>query len=194
MKSQIKKELRRATIEASQIEGSINGNSLSNSFVGFCGRLNGDVTIPANSLEKIPIGAWNTTKDNQDTGRRDAWNDGITNTNGVVNSEFSLPSGYYHVSIMARVQGYDTTNKNLILFFSTNGSSFSGNVRESYPQAWQNGHVLADDSFTMSLNVVLKLTETSTDCAFMAQATGADTTGATIDRRSWCSVTKLRDI
>lgn len=177
------------------LTGNITGNSLNSSFVGFCGRLDSDVSVPANSTAKVAIGDWNTTKDNSNSGRRDAWNDGITNTNGVVSSQFSLPSGYYSVSIMARVIDFEPSNTNLILFFSTNGSGFSGNVQASYPQSLQNRRVLQDDSFTMTLNITIKLTDNSTDCAFMVQPTGADTSGGyTINRRSWCSVVKIRDI
>ena len=110
-----------------------------------------------------------------------------------INSTFSLTSGYYQINAMCRVSDYEPNPGSLILFFSTNGSNFSGNVNASYPQVFGNRRSLQDDE-SLNLNITIKLTATST-CCLMAQPVNADTSsGFSINERSWLSVVKIRDV
>ena len=179
-----------------EIDGNISGNSLNSSFTGFFGRLNGGINRPTNNTNKFAIGAWRVDADGISTGRRNTWSTNMTLTSGDrVSSTFSLPSGIYQINAMVRVIDYEPNNGELILFFSTAGSSFSGNVNASYPQSVQNRRVLQDSSFTMILNCVVRLGQNSTNCALMMQPTVADTSGGfSVNERSWLSIIKIRDI
>ena len=179
-----------------QITGDITGNSLNSSFTGFFGRLNGGINRPTGNSNKFAIGPWRIDANTSSTGRRNTWSDNmtLTSSNTRVNTSFSLPSGYYMISTMVRVIDYEPANGELILFFSTAGTNFSGNVNASFPSTFSTRRVLQDQSITMNLNCCIKLTST-TSCGLMCQPTQSDTQGGfSINERSWLSVVKIRDV
>ena len=178
------------------ITGNITGNSMNSSFTGFFGRLNSQQIRPTGNANKFPVGPWRIDADNGSAGRRNTWSENMTlsASNTRVDAGFSLPSGIYQISAMVRVIDYEPADGELILFFSTAGTNFSGSVNTSFPQSVSTRRVLQDQSITMNLNCCIKLTSTTT-CGLMMQPTVADNNaGFTINDRSWLSVVKLRDV
>jgi hypothetical protein len=174
-----------------------NGTTDNDKFVGFFGKLANDVSQPANTNDKFNIGPWNVVNNLASTGQRNAWNEGISliNNNTQVGANFTLTKGIYLINATIRVSDYEPSGGNLLLFFSTNsGILFSGGVDASYPQSWGNRRVLQDTSNSMTLNISVYLDQTTICCLGAQNIINDTSSGFSINRRSWLSVVKIRNV